>query len=75
MIAKENDLGLSNINSTWEIQYIKDCPKQTNIYDCGVFVCTNAEHISRNAPLTFTEKDMPYLRNKMILDILEGYIS
>jgi sentrin-specific protease 1 len=48
----------------WEdVVYKEGTPQQVgNGTDCGVFVCTNANCISRNAHLTFTQADIPYLR-------------
>lgn len=54
----------------WRIENMKNSPRQRNNYDCGVFSCMVAEYLSRDAPLTFTQKQMPYFRQKMILEII-----
>lgn len=53
----------------WILANMKNCPKQHNVSDCGVFVCMYAEHLSRNAPLKFTQKDMPMFRKQIMLEI------
>lgn len=58
--------------SLWKLENVKDIPQQMNGSDCGVFACTYAEYITRNADLTFSQEDMPYIRRKMILEILYG---
>ena len=35
----------SNI-SDWYTEIVKKIPKQTNLYDCGVFVCQYAKYLS-----------------------------
>ncbi|SCU78655.1 LADA_0A06722g1_1 [Lachancea dasiensis] len=39
-----------------------DCPQQPNGFDCGVYVCTNALYLSKDAPLTFDCKDVERMR-------------
>lgn len=56
----------------WVKESIRDCPQQRNGSDCGVFSCMNAEHLTRNAPLSFSQNDMPYFRQKMVLEIATG---
>jgi sentrin-specific protease 1 len=50
----------------WSIGCSTNCPQQANLDDCGVFVCTIAEYVSRRAALTFNQSNMPYLRHKMV---------
>nr|CAD7460966.1 unnamed protein product [Timema tahoe] len=47
-------------------------PQQQNGSDCGVFTCIYAEYLSRNAELSFSQKDMPYFRQKMVYEILKS---
>ncbi|KAM3957697.1 LOW QUALITY PROTEIN: uncharacterized protein ACR2FA_008270 [Aphomia sociella] len=54
----------------WKTERLKDIPQQMNGSDCGMFACTFAEFSARNAPYTFTQSHMPYLRRKMALEIL-----
>ncbi|KAK9509937.1 hypothetical protein O3M35_004823 [Rhynocoris fuscipes] len=56
----------------WTKNNLKDIPRQNNGSDCGVFSCTFAEFLSRRAKFTFQQKDMPYLRLKMIYEIVTG---
>ncbi|KAF9091385.1 SUMO1 sentrin specific peptidase 1 [Mortierella sp. AD031] len=55
----------------WENDCPKDIPRQRNGYDCGVFTCTFIEFKSRGAEeFEFSQDEMPYLRKKMILNII-----
>ncbi|VVC25183.1 Hypothetical protein CINCED_3A000641 [Cinara cedri] len=53
----------------WRLRNVKDCPQQQNHWDCGVFLCAFAEHLSRNAPLNFSQDDMINIRRQILLDI------
>uniref|UniRef100_A0A1Y1KKI8 Ubiquitin-like protease family profile domain-containing protein n=1 Tax=Photinus pyralis TaxID=7054 RepID=A0A1Y1KKI8_PHOPY len=56
----------------WVLENVSDIPQQMNGSDCGVFSCTYAEFLTRKAGLNFSQENMPYLRRKMILEILNG---
>lgn len=58
--------------SDWKKECIRDCPQQGNGSDCGVFSCMFAEHLTRNASLKFSQNEMPYFRQKMVLEIATG---
>ena len=55
----------------WKLINVKDIPQQMNGSDCGMFSCAFAEVLSRDADVTFSQENMPYLRRKMVLEILE----
>ena len=40
-------------------------PQQENTYDCGVFLCKFADCISRGLPFSFSQRDMPEMRNHL----------
>ena len=45
-------------------------PLQENGYDCGVFTCQFLQGLSRGEDsITFTQRDMPQLRRRMIWEI------
>ena len=54
----------------------RSVPQQANGYDCGVFACQFGLNIARtktHAPaMDFTQKDIPFLRQLMLLEIIEG---
>ena len=52
-----------------------DSPQQTNGSDCGVFMCTTAEFISRNYKLNFCQAEIPLLRKTMVVEILQAKLS
>ncbi|XP_075992788.1 uncharacterized protein LOC142987718 isoform X2 [Anticarsia gemmatalis] len=56
----------------WKAECLRDIPQQMNGSDCGMFACTFAEFSSRDAPYSFTQAHMPYLRRKAALEILSG---
>lgn len=58
--------------SDWKLESVKDIPQQMNGSDCGVFSCMFAEFICAKRRITFTQKDMPYFRNKMVYEILKA---
>uniref|UniRef100_A0A1B0CMG9 Ubiquitin-like protease family profile domain-containing protein n=2 Tax=Lutzomyia longipalpis TaxID=7200 RepID=A0A1B0CMG9_LUTLO len=58
----------------WEKECMADAPRQMNGSDCGVFSCMFAEYITRGSEITFTQADMPYFRQKMILEIATGQL-
>jgi len=49
----------------------KEIPQQSNAYDCGVFACAAADFISRDADLTYSQEDMPTIRQTMVLEIVD----
>lgn len=58
--------------SDWSTECVRDIPQQMNGSDCGMFSCTFAEFYSRDAKFTFKQDDMPYLRSKMVVEIVTG---
>jgi sentrin-specific protease 1 len=56
--------------SDWENYYNPKTPQQANGYDCGVFTSQFIECLSRrDGHFDFDQKNMPYLRRKMIHEI------
>jgi sentrin-specific protease 1 len=54
----------------WTNYIPKDIPHQDNHFDCGLFTVRYAEYLSREAPFTFTQQDIPYLRERTAFEIL-----
>uniref|UniRef100_A0A914WLX7 Ubiquitin-like protease family profile domain-containing protein n=1 Tax=Plectus sambesii TaxID=2011161 RepID=A0A914WLX7_9BILA len=50
----------------------KKLPRQHNTWDCGVYLCQYAEHLSRGAPLSFVQADMARFRLQMERELKEG---
>jgi len=60
-----------NLNANdWRLINEVNCPQQTNIWDCGVFVLMFAEHLSRGAPLNFTQRDMGKFRKQICIEFV-----
>ncbi|XP_076468384.1 sentrin-specific protease-like isoform X1 [Babylonia areolata] len=57
--------------SEWSTETVKDIPQQMNGSDCGMFSCMYAESLTRGAKITFTQKDMPYFRRRMVYELLK----
>ncbi|BGP37213.1 hypothetical protein JCM10449v2_001118 [Rhodotorula kratochvilovae] len=63
---KKSEIDLSE----WTDYWLEDVPQQNNISDCGVFTCMFMESLSREVDFfDFSQKNMPYLREKMVLQI------
>jgi len=43
----------------------EDVPQQVGDFDCGIFLCMFAEHISRGQPFNFSQEDIPYWRKRI----------
>ncbi|CAO1391806.1 unnamed protein product [Diamesa serratosioi] len=56
----------------WSKECVRDCPRQMNGSDCGVFSCMFAEFVSRDSKISFTQEKMQYFRKKMIYEIATG---
>ena len=50
----------------------KNIPKQSNAYDCGIFVCEYAENISRKADFNFSQNDTYLIRERIKTEIMLG---
>lgn len=55
----------------WTLDYTprSNTPNQENGYDCGVFTCIFAEHLSRQADLDFDQSIMTYCRQRLANEI------
>ncbi|XP_053679316.1 uncharacterized protein LOC128730302 [Anopheles nili] len=53
-------------------QNIRECPRQKNGSDCGVFSCMFAEYLTRDHAITFDQSNMEYFRQKMTVEIMLG---
>ncbi|XP_035513271.1 sentrin-specific protease 1 [Morone saxatilis] len=47
-----------------------EIPQQMNGSDCGMFTCKYADYITKDKPITFTQKHMPYFRKRMVWEIV-----
>ena len=56
----------------WAKEMVKDWPEQENTADCGMFVVKAAEFFSRDAPVKFSQDDMPYFRKRMIWEVVNN---
>eukprot|EP00062_Callorhinchus_milii_P023222 gi/632981845/ref/XP_007907813.1/ PREDICTED: sentrin-specific protease 1-like [Callorhinchus milii] len=48
----------------------QEIPQQMNGSDCGMFTCKYADYITKDRPIKFTQKHMPYFRRRMAWEIL-----
>ncbi|CAH2079533.1 unnamed protein product [Thlaspi arvense] len=56
--------------SSWDIEFVKDLPRQQNGYDCGMFMLKYIDFYSRGLALHFSQKEMPYFRLRTANEIL-----
>jgi Ulp1 family protease len=47
-------------------------PRQSNGFDCGVFVCLYASYLMSNKTFDFTQSDLPAMRKWMAYRIARG---
>merc|ERR1712055_699461 len=61
----------------FRIRRRNDAPLQENGYDCGVFLCQNAERITRKSSMNFSQRDLDLAcaRERMTQELLEGRIN
>ena len=59
---------------TFTVKIMDNAPLQGNGYDCGVFVCQNAEKIARTAPVLTRQEDMEEARKRMMKEIYLGHL-
>ncbi|OTA65130.1 cysteine proteinase [Hypoxylon sp. EC38] len=68
----EKFLGNKYIAEEWKTEQYK-VPKQTNGYDCGVFVITNSIYLSLGIdPSGYSQEDMPLQRLRIAAMLLNG---
>eukprot|EP00066_Takifugu_rubripes_P030908 XP_011620174.1 PREDICTED: sentrin-specific protease 1 [Takifugu rubripes] len=47
-----------------------EIPQQMNGSDCGMFTCKYAEYITKEKPIKFTQRHMPYFRKRMVWELV-----
>ena len=61
----------SELEGGWTLtRTTRDTPRQTNGYDCGVFMTHTADYLSRDGKLDFNQAEMTYARRLMVWQIL-----
>jgi hypothetical protein len=50
-------------------------PQQDNSCDCGMFALASASALGADAALSYGQRDMPYLRRRLTLDLLQGQVA
>jgi sentrin-specific protease 1 len=61
--------------SEWKIIFDNNSPRQGNGHDCGVFTILVADYLSDDLPLTFTQEQIPFFRQKITSTILRGSLD
>jgi hypothetical protein len=76
MIKKRHSLRAPRSWRTETVGKRGGLPRQENGFDCGVFACQFGRAVARTVSLTpamdFTQKDMPFLRQLMLLELIQG---
>ena len=61
--------------SSWSpIIFEEGVPLQDNNHDCGVFLLTAIDYLTRNAKLSFSQADIPSLRRVFVLAIMRAQL-
>ena len=63
---KNSPLNLSD----WKVFNFPNTPQQTNLDDCGVYMCQFAKTIANNENIEIKSSDIPNLREEMCYEIL-----
>lgn len=65
--------------SEWSlISQHQNTPQQSNGFDCGVFTIVCADFLSDDLSIessSYSQSDMPYFRQKILVDILRGELN
>jgi sentrin-specific protease 1 len=61
--------------SDWTVIFDNNSPRQGNGHDCGVFTILVADYLSDDLPLTFTQEQIPFFRQKITSTILRGSLD
>ncbi|RVE70567.1 hypothetical protein OJAV_G00065610 [Oryzias javanicus] len=71
-LESKDKKGKELVTSGWTLcsKEPKEIPQQMNGSDCGMFTCKYADYITKDKPITFTQKHMPYFRRRMVWEIL-----
>jgi len=64
---KGTEIGLEE----WKLIGFDNIPRQTNCWDCGVFVCTYAEYLSWEAAFNFYQEHMSSFRKLIAYELDE----
>ncbi|KAG5357335.1 Ubiquitin-like-specific protease 1 [Yarrowia sp. C11] len=67
--AEKMHPGSGGMFDDYEIVARAESPQQFNGVDCGVFTCQNIELMARNAPLSYSQEDMPTVRRRIVYEV------
>ncbi|XP_043267694.1 sentrin-specific protease 1-like [Venturia canescens] len=59
----------------WTVIIRKNIPRQSNNFDCGVFVCSFAEYEAAGREIDFCQKDMAAIRQKIKRSLIQGKLE
>ncbi|XP_025192463.1 sentrin-specific protease 1-like [Melanaphis sacchari] len=62
-------IGSSLCTKNWKMVTVSDIPYQENGHDCGVFVCTYAEYLARDAAFNFSQRHMKSFRQLIAYEL------
>ena len=57
--------------SDWKV-FISEAPYQTNMDDCGIFLCKFMDYVCRNKQFDFTNEEILYFRKLIAIEIING---
>ena len=74
--AEDRDLNEKSINyhvGEWRVDENTESPQQRNTIDCGVFLCANMFYLSYDFSPNFTQENIPEIRYRIALTLLDNY--
>lgn len=76
MKGEAERLELANSVDVDEYQLLPNIkvPQQQNGFDCGVFTCICAYYLSTGRPLTYSQRDIPTFRQRMIIELFNNQL-
>ena len=58
-----------------KVETTANTPRQENGYDCGVFATFCAHYLAHGVDPNFSQEDIPHLRRRMMISILNKRIE
>ncbi|XP_043282390.1 sentrin-specific protease 1-like [Venturia canescens] len=76
LVEEAKNKGEGPINDKeWSLATKRDIPRQTNGYDCGVFVCLYAKHEIANKEMSFSQEGMSQMRELIRRELETGSVE
>ena len=71
-IKSQDEKGIQLDIREWKLTHVQNLPQQKKSSDCGMFALKCGEYAPRDARIDFSQKDMPFLRQRAMFEILQS---